>query len=384
MQTMIEKKPDNHKGLRTWVEIDSSAILNNYKEFRKLANSNTKVMSVVKSNAYGHELVPFALLMEKLGVDEIAVDSIAEGLTLRREGLKIPILVLGNTLPDRFREAEEKNITLTVSSMACLDEILEEKDLKIAVHIKVDTGMSRQGFSLKEMDKVMARLQQLPKDITIDGLYTHFAQAKNPAFSQFTQKQIDRFKKWQEVFAEADIPVTAHCGATSGAILYPDAHFDMVRIGIGMYGLWPSLQVESYAKDTVKLKPVLTWKSVVGEVKVIPKGESVGYDLTEVTKRETVLAVCPVGYWHGYTRLLSSVGKVLIHGEYARVIGRVSMDMIVVDVTDIEKVQRGDEVTLLGTDGKNSITATDLALLADTVNYEIVTCINPKIRRIYD
>ena len=377
-------KKTDRLGLRTWLEIDKKAIAHNYKVFRALISPQTKMMAVVKSNAYGHNLFEYAKEMEKLGADWLGVDSVVEGLALRREGCRMPILVLGYTLPEMLAEAVKNDISLTLSNFDYFKDIakLPGKD-KLAVHLKVNSGMNRQGFAENEMLKVLRELGKLKDKIKVEGLYTHFAAAKNPSFPADTRKQMAVFEKWQKALEKAGHKVLAHAGATSGTMIFPESHYDMVRAGIGIYGLWPSAEVRAYLEPKYKLLPVLAWKSLIAETKIIEKGEGVGYDLSERVNRKTKIAIIPIGYWHGYPRALSSVGSVLIAGERAKVLGRVCMDMIMVDVTDIKSVKVGDEATLLGREGKEEISADDLALLSGTSCYEIVTRINPLIKRIY-
>lgn len=372
--------------LRTWIEIDKNAIARNYRVFRKLIGKKTLLMSVVKSNAYGHNIHEFASEMERLGVDWLGVDSITEALALRKVGVRIPILVLGFTLPSQYALARKEQIALTISSMDQLREVLRLPKTKavLRIHLKVDTGMHRQGFQLYDAHKLLERIALAPPGVFyVEGLYTHFAEAKNPRSGDTTKRQIAEFEKWRALFLEAGHDPICHASATAGALLYKQAHYDMVRIGIGCYGLWPSEEAEHFCSRTITLSPVLSWKSVVSEVKAIKKGERVGYDLTQMLTHDSVLAVIPVGYWHGIPRLLSSKGRVLIHGKGAGIVGRVSMDMIVVDVTDIPKVKMGDEVVLIGKQGKQEIKAGELASYAATTQYEIVTRLNPLIKRIY-
>jgi len=371
-------------GLRTWIEIDTKALENNLNEFRRYTENKPKICAVAKSNAYGHSLVDYSKHMEKLGVDFFAVDSITEALTLRKEGIKIPILVLGHTLPERLEEAVENNISLTASSfdgLEHLEKFTEGHNPKI--HIKIDTGMHRQGFQLEDMEKVFEKLKNNKGHFTLEGVYTHFAMAKNPAFPSFTKRQIGEFEVWKKKFEDSGYKVIFHASATSGTLLYPEAHYDMVRIGIGLYGEWPSVHVEGYTKSKINLKPAMSWKTVISENKNINKGETVGYDCTETLARDSKIAVCPIGYWHGYPRALSAISWVNVGGKKAKILGRVAMDMIVIDLTDIENVKVGDEVELLGKGDTCAPTATELGVLADTINYEIITRTNPLIRKIY-
>lgn len=372
--------------LRTWVEIDTKAILHNYRVFRKLIGKNVKLLAVVKSNAYGHNLIEFGKTLEKLGVDMLGVDSLVEGLALRNAGVKKPILVLGFTLPVLYGVARTHDIALTISSLPQLKEIcsLQSSKKPLAIHIKVDTGMHRQGFQHEEGNILLEMIARTsPRVVVVDGLYTHFAEAKNPRNSDTTKRQIGVFETWRELFREAGHNPICHAGATGGALLYPGAHYDMVRIGIGMYGLWPSPEAERALSHRIHLRPVLSWRAVVAEVKQVKKGERVGYDFTEMLTRDTTLAVIPIGYWHGFPRMLSSRGRVLIHKKTARVLGRVSMDMIVVDVTDIPFVKAGDVATIIGKDGREEIRASELALYSGTTHYEIVTRLNPLMKKIY-
>lgn len=379
--------PSSYKdSLRTWIEIDRKAIAYNYRIFRKLLGKKTRLMGVVKSNAYGHNFLEFSRELERLGIDAFAVDSILEALALREAGIVAPILVLGYTLPSFFSKARAKNIMLTISSFAVLHEAMQLKKgaVPLRVHIKLDTAMHRQGFQIHELPKLIEILSKANKNIlSIEGLYTHFAEAKNPRSGDNTRQQIKEFGEWVDAFQKAGFEPTLHASATGGALLYPQAHFDMVRIGIGLYGLWPSSDAERFLAHKIHLRPVLSWRVVVSEVKEAKKGERVGYDLTERLHRDSKLAVIPIGYWHGFPRLLSSKGRVLLRGKTARVVGRVSMDMIVVDVTDIPKIAPGAIATIIGTSGKEEIKASELAQFAATTHYEIVTRLNPLMQRIY-
>jgi alanine racemase len=381
----MKKQLPHTEHLRTWIEIDRASIAHNYRVFRKLIGKRTKLLGVVKSNAYGHDLIEFSKELARLGVDCLGVDSLVEGVALRKAGIKTSILVLGHTLPVLFGDARKNNIAVTLSNFDMLHEALRlpKGRVSLRVHIKVDTGMHRQGFQLHELSALLAQCESSTSQLIVEGLYTHFAEAKNPRSGDHTRRQIKEFTQWIKAFHAAGLKPMTHASATGGALLYPAAHFDMVRIGIGMYGLWPSSEAERALSPKLALKPVLSWRAVVSEVKSAKKGDRVGYDLTEMLTRDTTLAVIPVGYWHGFPRLLSSKGRVLIHGKTARVVGRVSMDMIVVDVTDIPKVAPGDRATLIGKDGKEEIKASELAQFGATTHYEIITRLNPLMKRFY-
>lgn len=361
--------------LRTWVEIDRSAIAHNYKMFKYLVPKGTRICSVVKSNAYGHGLVEFSKAVGRYA-DVYAVDSVIEGIRLREDGIKKPIFVLGYTLPTTLSLAAQFDIQVTLAGWHALEEA-EKSGKNIHVHLKIDTGMSRQGFFLKDLEKVISVFEK-SKYLKLVGVYTHFADAKNPAFAEYTHMQLKTFRKAVDMIHNRGFKPIIHAAATSATILFPETHFDMVRVGIGSYGLWPDKRVEAYASDFLKLKPVLTWKAVLADIKEIPKGMGVSYNLTEKVTKKTKIGIVPVGYWHGYDRGLSSIGHVMVRGKRAKVLGRVTMDMIIIDLSRIKEAKEGDEVILLG----GEISAGYLADLLDTINYEVVTRINPKIKRV--
>ncbi len=388
-------------GLRTWIEIDRKAIRHNFGVFRKLIKKKTKLMAVVKSNAYGHGLIDFSKEMEKLGADFLGVDSMTEARALRREGISLPILVLGYTMPELFSEAATDGISLTVSTFETLDATRKfcgnqtstrkpsfHKVPPLKIHIKVDTGMHRQGFLLPDFPRLISFLKSKilnlkSPSILIEGLFTHFASAKNPAFPRDTKNQIAEFKKWITAFKQAGANPIIHAAATGGAMLFPESHFDMVRIGIGLYGLWPAKEVREHLKQRIMLRPVLTWKSFITEIKKLPLGSRIGYDLTEELSEDSTVAIVPIGYWHGYPRALSSIGRVVVRGKECKVLGRVSMDMLTIDVSRVPKPKVGDEVVALGGADSLPASATGLSHLLDASWYEVVTRLNPLIKRIY-
>ncbi|TSC84460.1 MAG: alanine racemase [Parcubacteria group bacterium Gr01-1014_17] len=380
------------EGLRTWIEVDQKAIKHNFGIFRGLIPKKTKLMAVVKSNAYGHGLVDFSREMERLGADFLGVDSITEARSLRREGIKIPILVLGYTMPELFAEAAQNDISLTVSSFEIFDTLKKaELSKPLKIHIKVDTGMHRQGFLKGDLPRVLLSFQhprlpiggQAASSVQLQGLYTHFANAKNPAFPKDTRAQIAEFEQWIIAFKKAGLKPLVHAAATASTMLFPETHYDMVRIGIGLYGLWPAREVREFLKDKITLRPALEWKSIVSEIKKLPRGARVGYDFAEMLQEDTTLAIIPIGYWHGYSRALSSIGRVLIQGKECKVVGRVSMDMLTVDVSKIKNLRVGDEVVIITKNQKSPASAEGISLITDSSWYEVVTRLNPLIKRIY-
>lgn len=377
--------PEQRKGLRTWVEVDRTAIAHNYQTFRTLIGTECKMMAVVKSNAYGHSLIDFSNEIARLGADWLGVDSVVEGLALRREGITLPILVLGFTLPEMFKEAAEHDISVTVSTLTFFEFLKNESfSKKLKVHVKVDTGMHRQGFMFHQKEALFIGLDAAKDRVVIEGLYTHFAAAKDPSSLKYTLNQTEEFVTWKTAFATHGLTPITHASATAGTILYPDSRFDMVRIGAGLYGLWPSVKMRKRFEKKVPLELALTWKTLIAEIKYLSEDSGIGYDLAEKLKRDSMIAICPVGYWHGFSRSLSGIGEVLVKGERCKVLGRVSMDMIVIDVSDVVKPTVLDEVVIIGTDGPEEMTPYEFADKSPGAStYESLTRINPLIKRLY-
>ena len=363
---------------KVWIEISRKAVRKNVAIFRAVLGTKTALYAVVKSNAYGHGLTLFAGLADACGVDGFCVDSVVEGAKLRAHGIAKPILVLGYALPALFPEAKKHGIAITVSSKESLAAILKAGDDAPDFHIKIDTGMHRQGFQLEEIPSVIRSLQKLTKLRKLKaqgpfvGLYTHFAMAKNREDTAFTDRQFAAFRSACASFEQAGFSgLVRHASATGGALLGEKYHMDMARIGIGLYGIWPSAELERQLGKKIVLCPALSLHSVISEKKTVAKGEGVGYDMTEVMKKPTDIAIVPVGYWHGIPRAASSVAIVRVGLSAARIVGRVSMDMVMIDVTGIPS-RVGSEVV---------ISPVSLAHAMGASPYEVVTRINPLIHK---
>ncbi len=365
---------------KTWIEISRKAVQHNLKTFRSLIGSKTKLFAVVKSNAYGHGLVTFSKIADSLGVDGFCVDSVVEGARLREEGIEKPILVLGPTFKNLLKSAAENDITITISSPEALQELKASK-FHPEFHLKIDTGMHRQGFYAKDLP---AALKLMNDELKADcsGVYTHFASAKDINYPTFTDQQFSEFQKAVKILEKAGLKnLLRHVAATGGTLVNKKYHLDAVRIGIGLYGLWPSTEL-GIQMEKIKLEPVLSWRALISEVKEVEAGDFIGYDLTERLAKRSKIAVIPIGYWHGYPRSLSGVGEVLVNGQRARVLGRVSMDMIVVDVTGIA-IKRGDVATLIGRQKADEMSAYEVARRAGGASYyELLTRINPLVERV--
>ena len=359
------------------------ALEHNYAEFKRLLRPSTKLMAVVKSNAYGHGLVECGQYFASIGADWLGVDSVVEAYKLRQVGIQTPTLVFGYIVEKNIEQAVEENISVTVSNFEVLGMIMRlNLSKKIKVHIKIDSGMHRQGFQSTEIPELIKRLEPAASKLEIEGVYTHFASAKKPSQSSATRSQVEIFESACQALEAAGHEFIRHAAATGGSLVYPEAHYDMVRIGIGLYGLWPSEEVRREHSKATTPKPALSWKTIVTEVKTVKKGESIGYDFTHTFAGDARVAILPIGYWHGYDRELSNKAWVFVRGKRAKVIGRVSMDMVTIDVTEIDGVKPGDEVVLLGNQGTQEITADELAGYCQTINYEIVTRLNPRMKRL--
>lgn len=367
---------------RTSVHVDLAAIAANVRVLAKHINPKTKALAVVKGDGYGHGLVPVAQAALKGGATYLGVFDISEGVTLRKAGIKAPILVLRSVLPEEVSVAVTYNLELAVSTFELLTFLKKNKQTKpVRIHLMTDTGLGRDGFLIRDSKRVLALVAGV-SHIQVVGLATHFSGSESSAYDAYTVAQVAGVLEWKQLLADVGLHPIVHASATAGIFLSKEFGLDMVRFGIGIYGLWPSEETQARAKQ-VSLKPALTWKTIVNEVKQIPAGSYVGYDLTAKVTRDTTIAVLPVGYFDGYPRSGSNQGMVLIHGTRARILGRVMMNMIAVDVTDIPRVKVGDTVTLIGKDGKAFLSAEEVAHAAQTINYELVTRINPAIPRIY-
>ncbi len=304
------------KRLKTWIELDSAAASRNLKTFRRLLNGRSKIMSVVKSNAYGHGLMAFSRMMDRPpgggGVDGFGVDSFVEGDHLRREGIRKPILVLGYTFPSIFPSAKKSDLTVTISAWDGLRALKAFPPSKRPdFHLKIDTGMHREGFYTSDMPAVAKFINN--NNLPLRGIYTHFASAKDINYPSYTKKQFSDFLAAEKIIKFAGLTsasrrIERHVAATGGALVSPDYHLDWVRLGIGLYGLWPSKELEVQLGNEINLKPVLSWHSTVSEVKPAAKGSFIGYDLVERLRRDSKIAVVPMGYWHGCPRILSGTG----------------------------------------------------------------------------
>ncbi len=377
---MIRIGPGKVNYRPTWAEIDLKAIRYNLSQVRKLAGKGVAVMPVVKANAYGHGIAEVSSVLEDEGVEYLGVATIDEALRLRERSIKVPILILGSVLEEEAEVAIKNDITLTLCSVELLKitSALCAKESKSAkVHIKVDTGMGRIGVWHEEALDFVRKVAN-EKNIIVEGIYTHFSSAGRDDF--FTQYQIDSFKNLIERIENNAIEIKyKHAANSIATVDLKDAHLNLVRPGIIVYGMYPKRGFEKL----VRLKPALSLKTRIAYLKDTPEGRSISYGRTYITQRRTKIATIPIGYADGYGRILSNKAEVIVRGKRAPVVGKVTMDQTMIDVGHIRGAKVGDEVVLIGKQGFDEIRTEKLARLAGTIAYEVVCSISNRVPRVY-
>ena len=369
--------------LRCYAEISLEAIGHNIREVKKRLPEGVKLLGVVKANAYGHGAVPVASYLENQ-VDYFATATIEEAVELRENGISAPILILGYVSPSQYGDLVEYDITQTIDSYAqalALEKEAARQNRKAKAHLAVDTGMTRIGFQVTEHDAdEAAKIADLPH-IELEGMFTHFSCADQED-KTYCSMQMEKYDKMTALLAERGVTIPLrHICNSAGIMEFDDHRFEMVRSGIITYGIYPS---EGVKKERLDLIPALSWKSHVIHVKEVGPGIGVSYGATYVTEKPmTRIATVSAGYADGYPRALSNQGCVLIHGKKAPIIGRICMDQMMVDVTDIPDVQVEDVVTLVGTDGDETITIEEIANPAARFDYEMLCDISSRVTRVY-
>jgi alanine racemase len=363
-----------------WAEIDLKAVGYNFDAIKKAAGPKIKILCVVKAVAYGHGNIPIAKLLEKKGVDFFGISDIHEGIVLRKAGIKRPILMVENTLPEHAKYLVDHQITPIVCTLElarALNRLGAQKRKKIAVHIKVDTGMGRLGIAPEDVIDFVKALQALPW-IRVEGICTHFPLSDSN--SAFTRRQIKDFLKIVyniQRLCRLAIPFV-HASNSMGIVVYDKKDFSLVRAGLILYGMYPSPKIRS----KILLKPVMSVKSRVTFIKDVAKGTGISYGHRFITPRKMKIATVAIGYNDGYFRAFSNKADVLIHGQRCPVLGTVTMDQIMADVSHMKDVSIGDEVCVLGRQGRQEITADELAKIAGTINYEITCSLGSRVPRI--
>ena len=372
-----------------WVEIDAAALRHNVAEFRGRIGPGVRFAAVVKSNAYGHGMLETARLARDAGADWLCVNGVDEGIALRQDGHDAAVLVVGYVALERLRDVVRHHLRPVIYTTAALERLEAEaarQGLRVPVHVKVETGTHRQGVLEDDLPGFFARIAS-SQHLQLEGITTHFANIEDTTSHDFAESQIAAFERARRTaLGVSQGPLIRHTACSAAALLFTRTHLDLVRVGISLYGIWPSretyLSCLERGKPALELRPVLTWKTRVAQVKDVPEGAYVGYGCTWRATRRTRIAVLPVGYYEGYDRGLSGIAHVLVGGRRAPVRGRVCMNMCMVDVTDVPGVEQEDEVVLLGSQGDERVTAEQLAQWCGTISYEIVSRIHPSLPRV--
>lgn len=371
---------------RVYAKVNLDAIKHNIREIREHVKETTKVMAVIKADGYGHGAIPIGRELERLNIDYIAVAIYQEGILLRDEGIKTPILVLGNTPKEAFESLINYNLAQTVYSINMgieLNEVAKALGKVATIHLKIDTGMGRIGIRAihKPISEVIQSIKEIYEleNLHMEGIFTHFSKA-DEVDKSYTQVQLSIFN---EVIKELDKiaikPSLIHASNSAGLLDIKEAHFNMVRAGIAIYGLYPSEDVDK----SMGLEPALSIISRVIFIKEVESGELISYGGTYETRGKTIIATIPIGYADGYSRALSNKGQVVIRGQFAPVIGRVCMDQLMIDVTHIESVCENDEVYLIGGTQEAFVSVEDIAEIMRTINYEVICLIGKRVPRVY-
>lgn len=385
---MIPIRPPSPSDLRhvsspITVTISLDALTRNFKQIRQWIDPSTKILAVIKADAYGHGAIPVAQTLEHLGIFGFGVASVMEGITLREHHIHCPILVMGPILPQHLNEIIRHQLTPVISRAEIVHQLIEilfPRAIPFPIHLKVDTGLHRLGFENEEALSLLSRLSLSTPLIEIEGLLSHFADADNQDHT-LTNVQIQKFLAFIDQAKQLGVqPPILHLANSAGILFHPTAHLGMVRPGLMLYGYAPR---QESSPQSLTLEPVMQATTYVAHLRSLQPGEIVGYNALFRTRRPSQIAVLPVGYTHGFPRHLTGVGHVLIKGEQAPIIGKICMDMMMVDVTDIPHPTIGDEVVLLGKQGTREITAEDHAGWLNTIPYEVLCGIGGKANRIY-
>jgi alanine racemase len=374
----------HHRATRA--EINLQAFRHNFQNLRSHISPQARIMAVLKANAYGHGALPCARVAVECGAEYLGAGVIDEGIELRKSGLDTPILILGSIFPNEAEDLVRHDLSTIVCTLPLAQILAKEakKQNKTAsVHIKVDTGMNRLGVLPENLPELLNQIRKLP-NLKIDGVSTHFASADNEVLS-ITQVQLKKFQASLACLKQDDRPLI-HCSNTSALFKFPESHFDMVRPGLILYGALPSPSLQAILSQKENLspfQPVMQWKSQIILVKHITKGQSVSYSGSFTTQRDSLIATLPIGYADGLHRNLSNKMDVLIRGKRAPQIGNICMDMTLIDVTEIQDVQAGDEVVLFGKQEDQTITVDEMATKGNTIPYEILCNVGKRVPRIY-
>jgi alanine racemase len=370
-----------------WLEISRPALQHNLRLLRGLAGKKVIIAPAVKANAYGHGLSGAAKAFLQGEADWLFVNSLEEARQLRRNKINRPILLIGRWDKKQIAEILTLRLRFFLDDYAlakAVSTIAASKKQPAVIHLKIDTGMSRQGLKIPQEIDLIEKISKLPY-LDIEGIATHFATADGPRSNPSFKKQLALFEKVAlAVEKRLGKKLIKHCANSAAAMLYPQCRFDLIRPGIAAYGLYPSRTVKKiWEKNHRPLQPALSFKTRITLIKTINKGDAVSYGGTFVAKNKMTIALLPVGYYDGLDRKLSNCGGVLIGGQRAKILGRVCMDLTVADISKIKNAQLGDEVVIIGSQGKATVTADELADKIGTINYEVVTRLRESLPRYY-
>jgi alanine racemase len=372
---------ESHHGRPTVCFIDHEALRWNLSQIREKVGPQVKILSMVKANGYGHGAGAISKTLAAAGTDAFGVATLEEGVELRQAGIRAPVLVLAGAYEDQLDEFFSHSLTPVVHDLSRLEHLehaVKQRGATLHVQLKIDTGMGRLGLVAAECGAWIGEIKKLTA-LKIEGVFSHFSHAESVE-GEYTRQQLESFNRVVEhLRAESIRPSLVHFANSAATITLPAAYFDMVRPGIMLYGVYPSPAMA----NQITLKPVLAWQTKILQLKKVPSGTSISYGQTFITKRKSIIATLPIGYADGYPRLLSNRGEVLVGGQRAKVVGRVCMDLTMIDVTDIRNVKQGDEVALLGRQSDAEISADQIAAWANTISYEILTSISARVPRIH-
>jgi alanine racemase len=356
------------------VHIDKAALLHNLREYRQ-AYPDIQFSTVLKSNAYGHGLIPIARILDSPNAPFLIVESYYEALTLRQNAIKSPILIIGYILPEIIKKSQLKNIYFTVTTLAQLQVINDSIRRPISIHLKIDTGMHRQGLLTTEIHQAITIIKQ-NSFIQLQGICSHLSDADNK-ISKYNTSQLKKWEQSIQFFKTAFPDLTYyHISASAGLIHTAKSHHNLARLGLGLYG------ISIIENNKLSLKPVLSLTSIISGIKVVKKGDTVGYNNTFIAKNDMLIATIPAGYAEGVDRRLSNIGQVEVAGTLCPIIGRISMNITTIDITHIPNIQIGDIVTLISNDNSSPISANAIAKICDTIPYEILIHIPSHLRRV--
>lgn len=370
----------------TWLEISKQNLVHNFNEFKNLIGDNVTLAPVIKGNAYGHGLVQTAKIFSDIGAEYLCVNTLDEVIKIRNKGITTPLLILGYVPKSDLKKAVRLNADLTVYNPDTLWNLGRSKK-PAKIHLKIETGSNRQGVLLKDLSDILDQIAKY-QNIRLIGVSTQFANLERRLHPTFAFKQLERFEKALSIIEEkfGILPRYIHSSNTATTLAMPEARFNFVRVGTGCYGYWPSKKTRIRAKRegvNVDLKPALTWKAIVAQIKDVKKGSAIGYGATHKMAHSGQIAIVTTGYCDGYLSEMSNSGYVIIKGKRCKVLGKVNMNMIMVDVSHIKNLQPEDQVTLLGSHGKSKITLEHIQRWTGQVPGKILTAIDQDIKRSY-